>query len=419
MTSERPIAAFEVRGQSKVRPETLAYLSHTAIGDPVGPDDIARIEQALISSELFATVSIALEPAPGDPSPGTIVIATATDKQSWIVAPTAFALPGNLAFGAGFAENDFRGTAQKFLLYGQLGTRTSLLFATFLDPAVGGTKLTWRADLYAYHRKIDEYANPVADPGSTAVARTTTTTYLSAGALVGWNFLWWLGGDLRLRGARVFYRAALDASGQQVTSPEKNGWDVTLQARLTIDRRHHRYGVTWGSYVQLHLEPSVPGLDSYGYQYAMLRAYHSWRLFEAHELELRGLVAAGRHMPMHEEITLGGASDLRGYAVDRFRGDTRTVFRAEYSVPLTHWRFLALRAIGFYDAGYVGFHHRRESDRDYLPEQLGAGYTRSDIGGGLRVYVNNIVLPLLGLDLGYGIESHSPEIYFEVGLTDF
>jgi hypothetical protein len=29
------------------------------------------------------------------------------------------------------------------------------------------------------------------------------------------------------------------------------------------------------------------------------------------------------------------------------------------------------------------------------------------------------VLPLLGLDVGYGIEGKSPELYFEVGLTDF
>ena len=31
----------------------------------------------------------------------------------------------------------------------------------------------------------------------------------------------------------------------------------------------------------------------------------------------------------------------------------------------------------------------------------------------------NVVLPLVGLDFGYGIEGHSPEVYFEVGLTDF
>lgn len=415
----RPIAGFDVRGDSKVKPQTLGYLSHTAIGDLINAGDVPRIEQALLSSELFTQVSVALEAAPGDPSPGFIVVATASDKHSWIVAPTVFALPGNTAFGVGFVENDFRGLDQKILLYGQIGTRTSLFFGTFLDPAFHGTPLTWRADLYAYHRLLEEYENPPGDPRSFAIARTTTTTYLSAGALLGWNFLWWLVGDLRLRGGYAYFRDAQDASGQLVARPEKDGWDVTLQARLTIDHRYHRYGVTWGSYAQLHLEPSIPGLDSYGYQFALFRAYHSWRLFEEHELELRTLLSAGRHLPLHEELTIGGAPDLRGYDVDQFRGDTRAVVRAEYSVPLFKWRFLAFRAIGFYDGGYAGFFQRRLSDRDYLPNQLGAGYWRDDVGAGLRIYLNNIVLPLLGLDLGYGIEGRSPEVYFEVGLTDF
>ena len=415
----RPIVGFDVRGDSKVKPQTLGYLSHTAIGDRINADDVPRIEQALLSSELFTKVSVALEAAPGDPSPGVIVVATVSDKHSWIIAPTAFALPGNLAFGVGYAENDFRGLDQKFLLYGQIGTKTSLLFATFLDPAFHGTQLTWRADLYAYRRFLSEYENPPGDPRSFAITRTTTTTYLSAGALIGWNFLWWLVGDLRVRGAYVAFRDPKDASGQPATRPEKDGRDVTLQARLTIDHRYHRYGVTWGSYVQLHLEPSIPGLDSYGYQYALLRAYHSWRLFEEHELELRTLLSAGRHLPLHEELTLGGASDLRGYDVDQLRGDTRAVVRAEYSIPLFKWWFLAFRAIGFYDGGYVGFFHRRPSDRDYLPNQIGAHYWRDDVGAGIRIYLSNIVLPLLGLDLGYGLEGHSPEIYFEVGLTDF
>ena len=413
------IVGFEVRGDSKVKPKTLGYLSHTEIGDPIGPDDVAAIEQALLSSELFEQISVTLEAAPGDPSPGVIVVANATDKHSWIIAPAAFALPGNLALGVGYAENDFRGLAQKFLLYGQIGTHTSLFFGTFLDPAVRGTKLTWRTDVYAYQRSIDEYVNPRDDASSSAIGRSTTATYVSAAALIGWNFRWWLATDLRLRGAYIYFRDPKDADGQPLPSPEKDGFDVTLQARLTIDHRHRRYGVTWGSYVQLQLEPSVPGIDSYGYQYALFRAYQSWRLFQDHELELRGIAAAARHMPMHEELTLGGASDLRGYSVDQFRGDVRTVFRAEYSVPVYRWRFLAFRAIGFYDAGYTGFHHPRADDRAYLPSQLGAGYVRTDVGAGLRIYLNNIVLPLLGLDLGYGIEGHSPEVYFEVGLTDF
>lgn len=414
----RPIVHFEIRGDSKVRPHTLGYLAHVEVGDLVDPGDIPRLEQALLSSELFKTVSVALEAAPGDPSPGAIVVVTAHDKQSWVAAPTVYALPGNRAVGVGFAENNFRGRDQKFLIYGQLGTRNSLLFATFLDPAYHGTKLTWRTDLYAYRRGLDEYVNAPDDPQSFAIARTTTSTYLGGGALVGWAFRWWLVGAVRLRGAYVYFRDAQDESGRALTRPEKDGWDISLQPHLTLDNRHHRYGVTWGSYVQLTLDAAIPGLDSYGYQVMLLRAYHSWRLFDEHELELRGQFNAGRHVPAHEEMTLGGVSDLRGYDVDQFRGDLRAVARVEYSIPLFKWRFLAFRALGFYDGGYAGFHNRRD-DRDYLPNQLGPGYWRNNVGAGLRVYVDNIVLPLLGFDLGYGIEGHSPEIYFEVGLTDF
>src|SRR6185503_5034826 len=87
--------------------------------------------------------------------------------------------------------------------------------------------------------------------------------------------------------------------------------------------------------------------------------------------------------------------------------------------PLFKWRFLSFRAIAFYDAGYTTFQSRRPTDRDYLPNQLTASYSRTNLGTGLRIYLDNIVLPLLGFDLAYGIEGHSPEIYFEVGLTDF
>jgi outer membrane protein insertion porin family len=412
---KRPIVGFAVRGRSKTKPQTLGYLSHTAIGDLIDPSDLPRIEQALLSSELFKTVSVALESA----GPGVILVATVTDKHSWIVAPTVFLLPGNKAFGIGYAENNFRGLDQKYLLYGQVGTRTSLFFATFLDPAYRGTKLTWRADLYAYRRGLDEYTNPPDDPRSAAITRTTTTTYLGGGALIGWNFLWWLVADLRLRGAYVYFRDSQSETGEPLPRPEKDGWDVTLQAHLTIDARHHRYGVTWGPYLQLTLEPSIPGLDSYSYQTALLRAYHSWRFLGEHELELRAQFGAGRHMPAHEELTLGGVIDLRGYDVDQFRGDLRAVFRTEYSIPLFKWRFLSFRAIAFYDAGYTGFHNRRPTDRDYLPNHLTADYWRTNVGTGLRIYLDNIVLPLLGFDLAYGIEGHSPEIYFEVGLTDF
>lgn len=413
----RRIVAFEVRGPSKLTDQTAEYLSHYALGDAITTRDIPLLEQAFLSSELFESVAVTLEDAPD----GVVVVATLDDKHSWIVAPTLFVLPGNRALGVGFAENDFRGRNQKILLYGQLGTKESIFFGTFWNPSVEGTPLSYRIDLYAYQRDIVEYANPTTDAADDAVARTTRSIYLGGGFLVGWRFAWWLIGDLRLRGAHVTFDDARDGADQRVETPEKDGWDVTFQPRLTLDARHHLFGVTWGPYAQVIYDHSIPGLDDYGYSSILGRFYYSWRFFQEHQLEVRTGAGIGTQLPLHEDFSLGGATDLRGYEVSRFRGDAYAFGRLEYSVPVTKWRFFAFRGIGFWDTGTTGFHAPRTGgDRIYLPTQAeGIDRWRNDVGLGLRVYVKAVVLPLLGLDLAYGIEARAPEVYFEVGLTDF
>lgn len=414
----QPVVAFHVRGDSKLTDRTLGYLLHVELGELISAANLPDLEQALHTSELFETIAVTLEDAHG----GVAIVATLNDKHSWIVAPTVFVLPGSKAFGVGYAENNLGGEDGKLLLYGQIGTRTSFLFGTYLDPAYRGSKLQIRLDLYPLRKIIDEYENPRGDRRSQNILRSSTFTFLDAGILVGWAFKWWLVADFRLRGAYQYFRNAHanDTARTPMAVPEKDGWDIAAQTRLTLDARHHHLGVTWGPYLQLELEKSIPGLDSYGYGDFLFRAYHSWRIFCEHELEVRTFANVGYHLPFNEEVTLGGVSDLRGYNIDQFRGDVRAVARVEYSVPIVRVKMLSFRALGFWDGGYVGFHFGRAEDRDYLAtQQTGNHWWRNDVGVGLRVYINNIVLPLLGLDFGYGLEGHSPEVYFEVGLTDF
>ncbi len=414
---EKPVVGFRIRGKSKTTERTARFLSRLDLGDRIGPADLPRIQQALLSSELFETVAVALEDAPG----GVLVVATLKDKHSWIIAPTVFVLPGRRSFGVGFVENNLGGQNQKLLLYGQLGDLDSTLFGTYLDPSIEGTPFSYRFDVYLYRRNVVEYANPTNDPTSDEIVRETTTTYLGGGALVGFRIAWWMVADLRLRTGRLRFRDAQSPDGSPLALPEADGWDTSAQGRLTIDARHFKYGVRWGPYIQLHLDTSIPGLDDYDYSVAFLRAYYSWRLLEEHQLELRAIAHVGRTLPFHEELGLGGVTDLRGYAVDQFRGDVRTLFRVEYSVPITKWRILAFRAVGFWDSGYAGLHNPTpRATRDYLPgHEDGIGWWRNDVGAGLRVYVKAIVLPLLGLDIAYGIEGKSPALYFQLGLTDF
>ena len=419
ITGPTKIIAFRVEGQSKLRPRAASWLSHVDVGQTVVPGEEPQIEAALMSSELFESAEVHFEAVPG----GVVVVCKLHDKHSWIAAPTAYILPGRYSVGGGFAESDLGGKNQKLLLYGQLGTATSLFLGAYLDPSIHGTKWQWRADVYLLHQIEDEYVNAPNMKTSFAVSRESTDTFLDAGLLLGYTFRWWLVGDMRFRGAYAYFRDAhmLDSASTPMPEPESDGWDWTLQTHWTLDRRKRHFGVTWGPYVQVIGEVAIPGLSTYQYQDASMRAYYSWKFFGDHELELRVGGNLGRHMPFHEEFTVGGTADLRGYDVDQFRGDTRGMARAEYSLPVASWRVVYLRAIGFFDAGYTAFNFPDPSGmRDYLPSQMvGDSWLRTDAGVGVRIYVSSIVLPLLGFDVAYGIEARAPQYYFEIGLTDF
>lgn len=412
----KPLAAVHVRGDTKVTEVTATRLARLSLGDPVSPEVLPDIQAALISSELFKAVAVTLEETPE----GYVLVATLTDKMSWIVAPAVYVLSSMWSVGVGYAENNLFGEDKKLLLYGQIGNENSLFFGTYLIPSVRGTPLMLRFDLYANHRIIDEYVNDPATPTSRAIARISTWTWLDPAVLVGWRWRWWLTSDVRVRPAYAAFSNVHDPSGAGLPAPEKDGLDTSAQGKVTLDRRQHRFGVSWGTYAQLYFETSVPGVSDFNFQVATFKFHQAWRLFEEHQFEIRTAGGLGRHMPFHNELTIGGVTDLRGYATDRFRGDRRWVYRAEYSFPIFRTHGVALRGIGFFDGGYVGFHWRDPDHRNYLATEAdGSHWWANDAGGGIRVYIKQIVLPLLGLDVAYGIEGKRPELYFELGLTDF
>lgn len=413
----RPIVGFRVEGDSKVVPETLGYLMRVEIGDVVTTSDIPELERALVSSDLFKTVLVRYEDAPG----GVVVVGVLRDKHSWIVMPTAYLLSSNWAVGLGYAENNLFGENKKLLLYVQAGEINSFFIGAYVIPSLRGSRMSLRFDTYLQRRIYNEYANPPGDERSTELARNSDHLFLNAGAAAGWNHRWWLRSEGRIRGAYIRYSDAEvpDDPARPIATPSKDGRDVTVQGKLTLDRRNHNRGVSEGPYAQLTVELPVPALSTYLYAGVSARAFFARRMFGEAQIELRTYANLGYHLPFHDEWTLGGAGDLRGYKADQFRGDVRALARLEYSVPIARISVVSFRALGFFDSGVIGFHFTDPSVRNYLPDQVGRNIFRNDVGAGIRVYVSNIVLPLLGLDVGYGLESHSPTLYFQVGLTDF
>ncbi len=412
----RKIVGFEVRGKTKLKLRVLPYLAHLEVGDYVRDRDRSRIKAWLISWDLFATADVTYEEAPG----GVIVVATLKDRHSWLVAPTFYLQSGQRSLGVGYVDSNFRGLNQKVLAYGQIGERDNLVFGTFLDDNVKGSDLILRADVYAYSKQISEYVNPEDDPTSTEIGRTAQHNYLGGGFLIGWNCEWWCKIHLRQRAAYVYFEESQAPDGTPLPNPSTDGWDVTSQLWLNFDLRQQAFGVRWGPYLQLMGETSIPGLDDYDYSMALLRAYYSFLVFGTHQLELRTNLQIGRTLPAHEELLTGGVTDLRGYALDQFRGDLRAFFRFEYSWPIVKLSALRFRGVAFYDATYLGFHFARTDERrNYLPTQVDGSWRRSNVGAGFRVYVGWIVVPVLGLDLAYGLEGKATQLVFQVGFTDF
>lgn len=247
--------------------------------------------------------------------------------------------------------------------------------------------------------------------------------------------------DARLRGAYVFYgtpvlkpdtdpsevtAGAMNAS--EIAEPGVKGWDVSTELTLKYDRRANWYGISSGDKYQFKYEKALPELGSdFDYSIAKLSFVRARRYFKRHNLIMKSSLAYGKNLPFQHEFTSGGTA-LRGYKGSQFRGDTRLAFNAEYSVHLFSMPFpllerLAVRGLAFADSRYTTFMNSESNSslRNYLPNsdsQNRSAPFKNAIGLGTRFFARSIVLPLLGLDVGYGLESGAIEVYFAIGLTD-
>ena len=430
-----------VEGNTKTTSDTVALIAKIDVGDDWTPDMMDRIKTDLVSSGLFKDVGgfwEACGPAtsPRCDSPGIRVHLTVRDKHSWVIAPTFYNQPTNTGGGLGFGENNLFGENQKLLLYGQIATGDSFFIGAWVIPALGGTRFYAQLDTFLKSARNIEYAPPTDYTTLPAAVRQSRMNYLNGGAKLGIELFRGVKLDARLRGAHVSYRdvhaltndpGAIStdpaADPQHPPKPGMEGWDVSNELSLTIDRRADWYGVQTGYKYQASFEYSVPKLGSdFHYYIATLSLYRAVQVLERHNLVAKALINVGHDLPFQQELTMGGTS-MRGYLNNQFRGDVRVTANLEYSLPLFTVSGLSVRGLGFFDSGYTAFRDATNPERNYLPRSARADATtlapfKNSVGLGIRLYLRQIVLPLLGLDFGYGLEARAPQVYLAIGLTD-
>jgi outer membrane protein assembly factor BamA len=188
--------------------------------------------------------------------------------------------------------------------------------------------------------------------------------------------------------------------------------------------------VQTGSRLKLSFEKGLEALGSdFNYWIANIHFDIARKFLERHNLVLRADAGLGRNVPFQQEYVVGG-TQMRGFTNGQFRGNLRFQTNLEYSVPLFSVLGLGFRGLVFWDSAYITFTKdgaaaEERSQRDYLPDsqwdhdgRKALAPFKNSVGGGIRLFLRQIVIPLLGLDFGYGIERKSYEVYIAIGLTD-
>jgi outer membrane protein insertion porin family len=425
------IKALVVEGNKKTTTDTVELISQLDVGDDWNADMVEVVKQRLVTSGLFSDVEVFWDPVPG----GVRVHMLVKDKHSWVIAPAFYNQPTNVGGGVGFGENNLFGLNQKLLIYGQVATGDSFFIGAYVIPSLFGTRFYSQIDTWLLTGKKHEYESPTSYTMNPHEVRESRMIYLNGGFKLGVELFRGIKIDARIRAAKVSYRdvkKAPDARIEEITGdptsdpanppkPGKEGWDVSNEFTLTIDRRANWYGVSSGHLYQFAYEHGVPSLGSdFHYWEASASAYKAVKILERHNFVLRTELHYGHHMPFQQEFKTGGTS-MRGWKNDQFRGDFKAGGTAEYSLPLFTIQGVSFRGLAFWDSAYTTFLNSKDNpERNYLPnaEQHGLSPFKNSIGVGTRLFIRQVVIPLLGLDVGYGVEAGDVQVYLAIGLTD-
>ncbi|MBF5040776.1 BamA/TamA family outer membrane protein [Aggregicoccus sp. 17bor-14] len=423
------IAEIRAHTDGRTHEDTIVGYSRLDVGDAFGPKDAARAERYLVATGLFKEVQLTTEPA----DEGRVrVLIEVTEKISWVIAPTFAASSSNVGGGLIYAENNLWGRSKKFIVGAQVTSNESGIFVGYLDPNLfdwPALRLSVEGQLKS--DRVQEYEGG-AEVKEPAVLRTTRVNL--GGVASEFTINWF-----ETFRTAVKYRYSLvhplsPSPDSPVTSPaqlpHETQTDATLRLVAGIDTRQTLGPIMEGLNLEGSYEISREGLGS-DFDYEKVGALYRQgiRLFTEQNLVLRAEAQLGQDLPFYNELTTGGLN-LRGFLHRQFRGDTKASFTAEYHFPLFRVSALSVRGVAFSDTALTYFRHlpddlallgsEEQLTRGYLPNQregVNGGQLTQGVGAGLRLYLSNIVLPLLGVDVAYGVNPGEVRIYVVAGVA--
>jgi hypothetical protein len=392
LEADAVVETIRVEGLGKTKESIVLDIVAVEVGDTITPDEVQRIEDDLVKSGLFAAVTVeAFRPAnaPTMPASDSIDLRIEVDEK-WTLVPIPFFSSGGDGFSGGLIllESNLFGRNKQLVSAGFAGTAGASGFFLYSDPSVFRSQFS--TSLSAAIGTDDvETVRPDGEE-----IRSYSVDSQTAGFGVGYRLTPQLQVRTRLGVARWSiddFDAGLDddeiEDGSYLEPQVTLGYERTRPIDVLLVGPTASVDARW---VTLEQGWEVSGRASIGVP-----------LFQTHRVRVMTSGGYGS-MPAIAESPISARDGFRTLPYQQTLADRWVSGAVFYDLPVVSADWGAFVLSHYWEGG--GY------DTDVIEPQGFFGP-----GGGFRVYIRQVAIPAVGLDIAYNIIDPAWVFSFTVG----
>jgi outer membrane protein assembly factor BamA len=383
-----PVEEIVVEGNTRTSRDEIIRVLGVRPGDRLEEDALPELRQRLLNLRIFREVEVESRPS------GDNVILAVSVKERWTLLPIPMIGASEGAFRAGLAffESNLLGRRKQLALIAGTSSRGQSAIALYRDPALLGTRAVLAAELAA-----ENVARERADGFDVIYAWRDRR--FDASVRPGLQ----LTRRVAVRaGPFVLLRESRTEGGY--AAPPPAGRDLGIAADLEVAGQDYRDWFEAGPALRGRVRQALPALGSER-RFTQATVHGAWSVqaFRDHAASaaLSGFASDGD--PILDGFALGGRPGSRGLKEGGLWVERAAIATVDYQVPLWRPGWGTVTGLGFLDGGVTTW--RGERVRYVAP------------GAGFRVYVRNVALPAMGLDLAWSTagRSFAPSFFLGFG----
>ncbi len=381
------VRGVQVEGNERTDSGFVARALGVAPGEPFDPALVPVVEQRVMNLRLFREVHV--EPVP-DGAGGVILHVTVKERRTFVPVPVAGASRGVVGGGIFLLDSNLFGRGEQLAGGVFVSNRGTSVNLGYRDPGVAGTPLLLTAEV----ARVDMMREQDAGLDTLYQFQDRRWDY---GATVGWR----VAEGLTVRGG--WFGLIVDATPIAGFAPPPRVGPVRgLSGEIAYDGEDfHLWHVT-GFSTRVRYRQGVSWLATSRDLYQLsARATWSTRALADHALSLSAGLDGSHGDPVVDALRLGGLPGSRGFIRGGLWAETAGTATAEYQIPLRRLSWGVVTWAAFCDAGGVRW---RGADTFYAAPGLG-----------VRLYLRNVAIPVIGLDVAQATGVGAPVVSFAAG----